>query len=295
MADEPVTRRVSLESIANDLVASYADDTLYSPGHELPIPTEIRDSIAALRELVFPGFTSKRGMASVTAMTTLVESRLAHVRVRLSQQVFRGLHHRCEQRGSDCSRCEASAVRITDGLLSQLPVLRTKLLRDVRAAYDGDPAAAGIEEVAFSYPGVQAITVHRIAHALHELGALIVPRMMAELAHSDTGIDIHPGAAIGDSFFVDHGTGVVIGETSQIGDRVRIYQGVTLGALSLATSRIRRLEKTKRHPTIEDDVIIYSNATILGGETVIGKGAVVGGNCWITSSVAPGARVVRSD
>jgi serine O-acetyltransferase len=274
------------------LVANYSDHEplLYTPGHELPIPSQVLQSIVALRELLFPGFTAKRGMASVNAMATLVESRLALLRVQLSQQVFRGLHHRCPHPGGDCGACEAGAVRITDALLAELPELRSKLLRDVRAAYDGDPAASGIDEVAFSYPGVQAITIHRIAHSLYQRGVPIVPRMMSEIAHSDTGIDIHPGATIGEGFFIDHGTGVVIGETSTIGNRVRIYQGVTLGALSLSASSIRRLERTKRHPTIEDDVIIYANATILGGDTVIGKGAIIGGNCWITSSVAPGTR-----
>ena len=141
----------------------------------------------------------------------------------------------------------------------------------------------------FSYPGIAAICVFRIAHKLYQLGAAIVPRMMTELAHSETGIDIHPAATIGEGFFIDHGTGVVIGETTIIGNRVRIYQGVTLGALSLPTGKARALASAKRHPTIEDDVIIYANATILGGETVIGRGAVIGGNSWITESV-PGAR-----
>ncbi len=291
MSDQD-SQRVALEDIARQLVSSYAGDEplLCAPGHELPIPSEVRLSLTELRELVFPGFTSKRGMASVSAMTTLVEARLAQVRVRLSQQVFRGLHHRCPARGGDCSLCETDAVRITEGLLAALPQLRTALLGDVRAAYDGDPAASGPDEVAFSYPGVQATIVHRIAHKLVQLGAPIVPRMMAEIAHSDTGIDIHPGATIGSGFFIDHGTGVVIGETATIGNRVRIYQGVTLGAMSLPTSKVRKLENAKRHPTIEDDVIIYSNATILGGETVIGKGAVIGGNCWITQSVPAGER-----
>jgi serine O-acetyltransferase len=286
---EPLVRP---QSVAEQLVSSYAEgEPLGSrPGHELPFPPEIRATLNDLRELLFPGFTSKRGMASRSSMVALVESRLAQVRVRLSQQVFRGLHHRCPRPGGDCTRCEELAVRLTDGLLDSLPQLRTLLLTDVRAAVDGDPAASGADEVAFSYPGVWAICVFRLAHRLHELGAPIVPRIMTELAHADTGIDLHPGATIGESFFIDHGTGVVIGETSVIGTRVRIYQGVTLGALSLPAGNARALRGAKRHPTIEDDVIIYANATILGGDTVIGRGAIIGGNTWITSSVPAGAR-----
>jgi len=161
----------------------------------------------------------------------------------------------------------------------------------MRAAYEGDPAATGTDEVVFAYPGTLAITVFRIAHRLLELGAVIVPRMMTEQAHGWTGIDIHPGATIGESFFIDHGTGIVIGETSRIGDHVRMYQGVTLGALSVRNRSGAAKAGKQRHPTIEDDVTIYANATILGGSTVIGRGAVVGGNAWITYSVPPGVRV----
>ena len=209
---------------------------------------------------------------------------------RVNSQVYRGLHHRCNVDGGDCQLCEQKALFITDGLLESLPDIRAAVLVDVRAAYEGDPAAAGTDEVVFAYPGVQCICVYRIAHRLYNLGAPIVPRIMAELSHSETGIDIHPAAKISAGFFIDHGTGVVIGETSIIGRGVRIYQGVTLGALSLPTSRVRALATEKRHPTIEDDVIIYANATILGGKTVIGKGAIIGGNCWITQSVPAGDR-----
>ena len=160
----------------------------------------------------------------------------------------------------------------------------------MRAAYDGDPAATGSDEVVFSYPGPWAISVFRTAHRLLQLGAVIVPRMMTEVAHADTGIDIHPGATIGEAFFIDHGTGIVIGETTIIGNRVRIYQGVTLGAMSLPTGAARHLASKKRHPTIEDDAIIYANATILGGDPGIGRGAVVGGNAFVLESVLPGQR-----
>ena len=157
--------------------------------------------------------------------------------------------------------------------------------KDVLAAKDGDPAAQSHDEIIFSYPGLFAITVYRMAHQLYEQGVPLIPRIMTEYAHSQTGIDIHPGAHIGERFFIDHGTGVVIGETTEIGDRVRIYQGVTLGALSLPKDAVEELRKTKRHPTIKDDVILYSGATVLGGDTVIGARSVIGGNVWITESV----------
>jgi serine O-acetyltransferase len=157
--------------------------------------------------------------------------------------------------------------------------------KDIRAAFDGDPAAKNYDEIIFSYPGLRAITVYRIANLLYRFKVPLIPRIMSEYSHSHTGIDIHPGADIGESFFIDHGTGVVIGETASIGNRVRIYQGVTLGALSLSKADCKRLRNQKRHPSIEDDVIIYANATILGGETVVGVRSVIGGNVWLTHSV----------
>ena len=161
------------------------------------------------------------------------------------------------------------------------------LAKDIAAAYEGDPAAKYHDEIIFSYPGLFTVTVYRIAHKLHVLGVPLIPRIMSEYAHGQTGIDIHPGVEIGDSFFIDHGTGVVIGETTIIGNRVRIYQGVTLGALSLNKKECEELRNRKRHPTIEDDVIIYANATILGGSTVIGARSIIGGNVWLTESVPP--------
>jgi serine O-acetyltransferase len=273
-------------TVAERLVESYAADAPLSitPGHELPSPPEVAAVIHQIREIMFPGFTGS-GCRTGAHLKAQVEARLADVRVRLAEQVFRGVHHRCRAAGADCGVCQEAAARITDGLIESLPDLRALLMTDVRAAFEGDPAATGADEVVFSYPGIQAICVFRVAHRLFELGAAIVPRMMTELAHSETGIDIHPGATIGEGFFIDHGTGVVIGETTVIGAHVRIYQGVTLGALSLPTGEARHLSRKKRHPTIEDDVIIYANATILGGDTIIGKGAVIGGNSWITQSI----------
>ena len=182
--------------------------------------------------------------------------------------------------------CRRRANAISDRLLEALPEIRAELGRDVLAAFESDPAASGIDEIVACYPGLYAIAIYRVAHRLRRDGAEVVPRMLTEHAHSRTGIDINPGATVGHSFFIDHGTGIVVGETTVIGNRVRIYQGVTLGALSMRDrGRTDRPNPKKRHPTIEDDVIIYANATILGGTTVIGRGAVVGGNAWITYSV----------
>jgi len=174
-----------------------------------------------------------------------------------------------------------------EGFLDELPAIRRALSLDMQANFRGDPAAKSEDEVILSYPGFQAITVHRLAHYFWDAQVPLIPRMMSEMVHGNTGIDIHPGAKIGESFFIDHGTGVVIGETTVIGNNVKLYQGVTLGALSVKKEEGRR----KRHPTIEDDVTIYSNATILGGETTIGRGSVIGGNVWITESVPPNTRV----
>jgi serine O-acetyltransferase len=290
MSDAKDKPNGTIADVAERLVKSYAGDAqLTSAAPELPSPPEVAAVLSELRELLFPGFSggTRTPGASVKAQ---VEARLAKVRVQLSEQVFRGLCGRCRQVGNDRGLCEEKAASITDRFLDALPDLHALLMTDARAAFEGDPAATGADEVVFSYPGIQAISVYRIAHTLRRLGALIVPRMMTELAHSETGIDIHPGATIGRSFFIDHGTGVVIGETTIIGDRVRLYQGVTLGALSVPTDKVRNLATAKRHPTIEDDVIIYANATILGGDTTIGRGAVIGGNSWITESVPPGAR-----
>jgi len=181
------------------------------------------------------------------------------------------------------SHCYGLAEQTSCALIEELPEIRRKVALDVQAAYSGDPAAKSSEEVIISYPGLEAIVIYRLAHFLQKSGVPVIPRIMSEYVHGKTGIDIHPGAEIGESFFIDHGTGVVIGETCVIGNRVKIYQGVTLGALSVKKEMMNK----KRHPTIEDDVTIYANATILGGETVIGEGSTIGGNTWVTSSVPP--------
>ncbi len=279
--------------LATRLIESYSNDGI-SPfsGRDLPSPPEVTAIINLVRELLLPGSTGAT-RPSPTLLPAYIEGQLASLRVKLAQQLCRGLFYQWPSPQPDRCECDARASKIAARFLTTLPDLRRLILLDVRAAYEGDPAASSLDEVIFSYPGVRAVTVYRMAHALRLLGAQVVPRMMSELAHADTGIDIHPGAEIGESLFIDHGTGVVIGETTRIGHRVRIYQGVTLGALSLPRGAARRQSGSKRHPTIEDDVIIYANATILGGETVIGRGAVVGGNTWITESVPPGARIAN--
>jgi serine O-acetyltransferase len=260
----------------------------------LPSRRDIRILVEELLEVLFP--ESHRMGTDGGDLTHHVAATIESLQEHLERAIYLGLHRRCPQRRTDRNhRCVRRARAITQRLLDALPDVRAMLGRDVLAAFDSDPAATGIDEIVACYPGLYAIAVYRVAHRLLQEGAEVVPRMLTEHAHSRTGIDIHPGATIGQSFFIDHGTGIVIGETSLIGDRVRIYQGVTLGALSirdrgrsdLPVGKVQR----KRHPTIEDDVIIYANATILGGNTVIGRGAVVGGNAWITYSVPPRTRV----
>jgi serine O-acetyltransferase len=202
------------------------------------------------------------------------------------------MRHECLKDNLACSRCYEQAHEAAHTFIGSLPELRVTLAEDVRASIEGDPAVKCPDEVIFSYPGLFALTIYRISHVLHELKIPLIPRMMGEYAHSVTGIDIHPGAKIGKSFFIDHGTGIVIGETTEIGDRVRIYQGVTLGALSLPKDSVDEFRNRKRHPTIEDDVIIYSNATILGEKAVIGTRSVIGGNVWLTESVPPDTKVI---
>jgi serine O-acetyltransferase len=302
MSSQSGDNRSILDRLSQTLVEGYRAGPRamhHIGGYELPQRAEVEWCIEAVRSLLLPGFVgpplASEGKEDVEAY---VRERLENLQGRLCSQLYRGLHHRCapfEDRQVDCVRCAEKARAICTGFLQALPELRAALAADVEAAYEGDPAATGTDEVIFCYPGLYAITCFRMAHRLLADGASIIPRMITEHAHEKTGIDIHPGATIGKWFFIDHGTGIVVGETTTIGERVRIYQGVTLGALSVPKGKAHANQSQKRHPTIEDDVIIYANATILGGETVIGKGAVIGGNCWVTASVAPGARLTVED
>ncbi len=210
----------------------------------------------------------------------------------LAEQISSSIRHDCLRHNLSCQECKEQGYDISIKVLEKLPAIRNILAKDIKAAYEGDPAAKSYDEIIFSYPGIYAITVYRVANLLYKYDVPMLPRMMTEYAHSQTGIDIHPGAEIGDYFSIDHGTGVVIGETTTIGSNVRLYQGVTLGALSLPRDAGSKMKDKKRHPDIEDEVIIYSGATVLGGDTVIGARSIIGGNVWLTESVPPDTRVI---
>ncbi len=244
--------------------------------------------VEEIRRVLFPGYFGENRVRS-EYLKFLVGERLEFIQYNLKKQIAKALGNQDLCR--DCPRSEinAHAERVADEFLVKIPHIREYLYTDVQAAYNGDPAAYSTDEIIFSYPGLFAITVYRIAHELWLLDVPMIPRIMTEYAHSETGIDIHPGAKIGKYFFIDHGTGIVIGETTEIGDNVKIYQGVTLGALS--TRKGQQLKGVKRHPTIGDNVTIYSGTTVLGGDTVIGKGATIGGNAFIVSSISEGMRV----
>ncbi len=293
------------EEITRDYVLGRAvdniDDAFLQPDREI-----ISECIRRLLSVIYPGFYRDRHykVYSIKRMTSLlIEDVLYH----LSKQVylaFRIKHNdkTFSEEGAPLEDPEDAlseenthkelherSEKIVYDFLKQLPKIRGLLEEDLHAAYDGDPAASSIGEILLAYPGIYAISIYRLAHELSLLGVPLIPRVMTEIAHSRTGIDIHPDATIGHNFFIDHGTGIVVGSTTIIGNNVKIYQGVTLGALS--THGGQKLRSVKRHPTIEDDVTIYSNATILGGNTIIGKGSVIGGNTFITKSVKPNSRI----
>jgi len=249
-----------------------------------------------LKDILYPGFRRREGL-HIGNVTYHVGNLIDSLHDRLMTQIGRALQHedRVRQQRSECENqidYEAKGQAIAIKFLQCIPPLRRVLATDVDAAFDGDPAVSSRDEIIFCYPGLEAITIYRLAHELRRLGVPFIPRMMTEWAHKTTGIDIHPGAMVGEHFFIDHGTGVVIGETCEIGAHVKIYQGVTLGALSFPTdSEGQLIRGHKRHPTIEDRVVIYANATILGGKTVIGHDSVIGSSVWVTSTVAPHSTV----
>jgi serine O-acetyltransferase len=250
------------------------------------------EMVDSLRAVLFPGYYSDWDLTE-ESLSYYVGSTLDRVLHTLQEQVKRGLCLFCDKHPNTRHACDERAEDITRSFLSRLPDLRYVLATDVQAHYEGDPAAQSYEEVVFSYPGLRAITDHRLAHELYLLGAPLIPRIISEYAHGVTGVDIHPGARIGEKFFIDHATGVVIGETAIIGKGVRIYQGVTLGAKSFPLDEEGKpIKGIDRHPIVEDDVIIYSGATILGRVT-IGRGSVIGGNVWLTHSVPPGSIVTQ--
>lgn len=254
----------------------------------LPNREQIVHAIELLRQLVYPGYFGKRDLTTEN-LPQHVNAIVAQLNELLYDQVRCCLRYRenlaVDQKSGRCGHCDTEARQIVDTFLGRVPEVRALLAADVQAAFDGDPAAGNTDETVFSYPGLLALTVQRLAHEFYKLQVPLLPRIMTEWAHGLTGIDIHPGAQLGKGLMIDHGTGVVIGETTVIGNNVKVYQGVTLGALAPAFGQLLRGQK--RHPTIEDDVTIYAGATILGGDTVIGKGSVIGGNLFITASIPP--------
>ena len=288
-----MTFRETLPEIVDEIIAGCDDKTCYSHVAFEPIPSKqsVIEIIDRFREIIFPGYFTRERLDPVNLRYHMGQA-ISSLYDMLAEQICRSIRHDCFRYEKACVNCEVRSFELAMEILKSVPSDQKILTEDVAAAYDGDPAAKSFDEIIFSYPGIFAIAVYRIAHRLFEMGVPFLPRIMTEHAHGTTGIDIHPGAEIGRRFVIDHGTGVVVGETTVIGDNVRIYQGVTLGALSLARDAGNRLRGKKRHPTIEDDVIIYSGATILGGDTIIGRGAVIGGNVWITDSIPPGTRVL---
>jgi serine O-acetyltransferase len=295
--DEPV------DAVVADVVAELREqaDRLATPlrktstGQPLPSRDEIILMIELLRSVIFPGFHGVRDL-SERSLSFHMGATLDRAAQIMQEEVRRGLCFSCFDQGAGCcvADCELRARSVTTAFLRRLPELRRLLALDAVAAYEGDPAAPTPSEAIFCYPGVAALTSHRVAHELYRLGVPLIPRIISEHAHSLTGIDIHPGASIGEKFFIDHGTGVVIGETTIIGDRVRMYQGVTLGAKSFPLdAEGNPIKGIPRHPVIEDDVTLYSGATILG-RVRIGRGSVIGGNVWLTRDVPPGSRIVQA-
>jgi len=294
------------EGLSKDEVLSRTVARLCEPGaeaSELRVPRDrpmpsldaLAEVMDLLRAVLFPGFFGHSDVAG-RSMPFYTGSALDRVLKLLTEQINRGYCFVCARNNREpCTDCSSRSEAVAIEFVRRLPRVRDLLAGDVQAAYDGDPAAKTPGETIFCYPSIKALTNHRIAHELHELGVDIIPRIIGEMAHSDTGIDIHPGATIGPRFFIDHGTGTVIGETCVIGGNVRLYQGVTLGAKSFPKDDTgsRLVKGLPRHPIVEDDVTIYAGATILGRVT-IGRGAVIGGNVWVTQDVAPGARIVQA-
>jgi serine O-acetyltransferase len=293
-AIEPATPLYEkIPAVVKKLMKLLDDKNSFSHVEPIPIPSNesVVQMIHQARRIMFPGYFTQSTLAQANLEYYLGQETTCFLE-NLSRQIISAFQHDCFRLNLPCNKCPEKGHEISLKIVQELPIIKKLLDTDVRAAYEGDPAAKGYDEIIFSYPGLMAISIYRLANLLHKYEVPVSPRIMTEHAHSLTGIDIHPGATIDESFFIDHGTGVVIGETTEIGRRVRLYQGVTLGALSLPKDAGDQFRYKKRHPTIEDDVIIYSNTTVLGGETVIGARSVIGGNIWITESVPPDTKVL---
>jgi len=289
-------RERTLANVVEGILESYREhgNINHLDGSNLPARNEVSQLLEDLMLVIFPGYFVLEQLDELTSRY-FVGERCARILRRFEQVCLRALSVQCRGGSGVAKRPESELAEEAHAhaidLLQAIPEIREILTTDVHAALAGDPAACSGHEVIMSYPGVAAIAVHRIAHYLYKRKIPLLPRMMSELVHSRTGIDIHPGATIGVSFFIDHGTGVVVGETSRIGNRVKLYQGVTLGAHSVDARSVRG-KRVQRHPTIEDDVTVYAGATILGGQTVIGEGSVIGGNVWLTRSVPAHTTVI---
>ena len=293
----PPDRENELPRIIGDIVATYGPISKINHLDARPLPSRdaVVEIIEGLQEVLYPGYFGRRNFTPQN-IAYHIGDRIWQVYRVLSEQVYLSILHDCRRSHGQCDHCVDLAGEIALEFMRRIPRLRGLLEGDVQAAYGGDPAAKSLDEIIFSYPGVAAITVYRMAHELWNLKVPLLPRIMTEIAHSATGIDIHPGATIGENFFIDHGTGVVIGETTWIGANVRLYHGVTLGAKSVPKGEtVDLLRNQKRHPTIEDDVTIYPGATLLGGDTLVGKGSTIGGNVWLTHSVPPNSVVMIED
>ncbi len=279
--------------VVKQLLKSWKSQETFNHISPVSIPSQekVIDIITQARRILFPGyFTDVKLHAS--NLEYYLGNETTDLYEKVSEQITMAIRHDCRRNDKLCTNCEEHSHNKALAFIESLPEIAAVLADDVRATLLGDPAIKSQDEVIFSYPGLLAITIFRMANVLYKLEVPIIPRIMTEHAHSLTGIDIHPGATIGSGLFIDHGTGLVIGETTIIGKNVRLYQGVTLGALSLPRDAGEKLKNTKRHPTIEDEVIVYSNTTILGGDTVIGAGSIIGGNIWLTESVATNTKVL---
>lgn len=280
-------------AVVKELLSSWSSKECYDHISPVSMPSQIKvlEIVEQAKRIIFPGyFTNTKLHAS--NLEYYIGKQTTDLYDKVSEQITMAIRHDCRRNERPCTNCEALSHSLALKFIESLPHVTALLATDIRAALKGDPATKSPDEVIFCYPGLQAMLIFRLAHQLYQLEVPILPRIMTEYAHSQTGIDIHPGATIGEGFFIDHGTGVVIGETTIIGRNVRIYQGVTLGALSLPRDAGEKLRDKKRHPTIEDNVIVYSNTTILGGDTVIGEGSIIGGNIWLTESVSTGTKVL---
>lgn len=280
-----------VEDLHSSITGSYHVETEDHLG--LSGRAQIYEMHDALLSLLFPGRFSREEVKKED-LHFFLNDVTRHICFKFLKQLKDAFHAHCKKDYCDTCNCDTEAQTALMHLFDSLPRIREVLIRDIQSAYQGDPAATSLDEIVLSYPCINAIATYRLAHTLYQCDVPIIPRILTERAHSQTGIDIHPGAEIGPGFFIDHGTGVVIGETCTIGSNVKLYQGVTLGALSPFDKEGRPRKGEKRHPDIEDDVIIYANATILGGKTVIGAGSVIGGNTWIVSSIPPGTVVYRN-